>query len=130
MYMQYPYNVNSPQRTEVVRVTGENGARAYQLLPNSSALLLDETAPIVWLVQADGAGYKTLTPYKIEPYHPEPIPDIKDLMERITRLEDKINDQSYITEPEQRSRSTGKQPSQQTHEREESKRNVRAADAE
>ena len=43
------------QRQEVVRVNGEGGANAYQLMPNSSALLLDETAPIVWLVTTDGA---------------------------------------------------------------------------
>ena len=28
-------------RSEIVKVNGENGARAYQLAPNSSALLLD-----------------------------------------------------------------------------------------
>ena len=32
-------------RSEIVKVNGENGARAYQLAPNSSALLLDESAP-------------------------------------------------------------------------------------
>ncbi len=36
-----------PQRQEVVRVNGRNGANAYQMAPNSSILLLDETAPII-----------------------------------------------------------------------------------
>ena len=31
------------QRCEIVRVNGKNGADAYQLAPNSSALLLAET---------------------------------------------------------------------------------------
>lgn len=35
------------QRQEVVRVNGRNGANAYQMAPNSSILLLDETAPII-----------------------------------------------------------------------------------
>ena len=35
------------QRQEIVRVNGKNGADAYQMAPNSSILLLDETAPII-----------------------------------------------------------------------------------
>ena len=42
---------------QVTRVSGQNGAQAYALPPNSSALLLDETTPIVWLKTTDGAGY-------------------------------------------------------------------------
>ena len=68
-----------PPRMEVIRVNGENGADAFQLGPNSSVLLLDETAPIVWLVQTDGAGYKTKTPYDIMVHTPEPSPEIKSL---------------------------------------------------
>ena len=79
------------QRQEIIRVNGENGAKAYQLPPNSSALLLDESAPLVWLIQTDGAGYKTTTPYTIAPYQAQPAPDYNSLAERIQRLEDMIN---------------------------------------
>lgn len=51
------------QEEHTVKVNGRPGAEAYQLAPNSDKLLLDSSAPIVWLVQTDGAGYKTLTPY-------------------------------------------------------------------
>ena len=81
-------SVSMAQRYEIIRVTGENGARAFQMAPNSSAILLDETAPLVWLVQTDGAGYKTATPYKIEPYTPEAVQDVQSLEARIKRLED------------------------------------------
>jgi hypothetical protein len=81
-------------RSEIIKVNGENGARAYQLAPNSSALLLDESAPIVWLVQSDGAGYKTVTPYSIAPYQQEPPVDVKSLENRIRRLEDMLNAKS------------------------------------
>ena len=91
-YNQYvPSYMQPPQRMEIVRVNGENGARAYQLPPNSNVLLLDESAPLVWLVQTDGAGYKTVAPYTITPYQAQPAPDYNSLAERIQRLEDMIN---------------------------------------
>lgn len=37
-------------RREVVKVNGENGARAFPMGANSSALLLDENGVLVWLV--------------------------------------------------------------------------------
>lgn len=50
-YMPYPTNtytgMNSYNKQEVIRVNGRNGANAYQMAPNSSILLLDETAPVV-----------------------------------------------------------------------------------
>ena len=80
------------QRYEIIRVNGENGAQAFQMAPNSSALLLDETAPIVWFVQTDGAGYKTAKPFSIAPYQPQPPVDVHALEARINRLEALINE--------------------------------------
>ena len=82
------------QRCEVIKVAGRPGVDAFQMAPNSSVLLLDETAPIVWLVTTDGAGYKTPTPYSISPYQPEPEIDVKALVERVEKLEGLINAKS------------------------------------
>ena len=49
-------------KQEVVKVNGENGARAYPLGANSSALLLDESGTMVWLAVSDGAGYRRTEP--------------------------------------------------------------------
>lgn len=78
-------------RQELVKVNGRPGAEAFQMAPNSSALLLDETAPIVWLAQTDGAGYKSLSPYSISPYQPEAPVDVKALLHRVEKLEAMIN---------------------------------------
>lgn len=102
MYTGYPSPTPTPvmspptyaPKYDIVKVNGENGARAFQMAPNSNTLLLDETAPIVWVAQTDGAGYKTVTPYTITPYKPEPPVDIKDLDARIKRLEEVLNDKS------------------------------------
>ena len=86
-----PYSYIPPApKMEVIRVNGERGADAFQLGPNSSVLLLDETAPIVWLVQTDGAGYKTKTPYDIVVHTPEPSPEIKSMDERLASIDKRL----------------------------------------
>lgn len=97
--MYQPYMYNNPM--QIIRVNGENGARALQMQPNSSVLLLDETGPIVWLAQTDGAGYKSVTPYKIEPYQKADEPSISSLTERIAKLEEAINGKSNSSDVKQ-----------------------------
>ena len=89
-------------RCEIIHVNGENGARAFRMAPNSTALLMDDTAPIVWLCQSDGAGYHTQTPFKIEEFRPEEPVDVKSLEERIKRLEAMIVEQSDAAALKQR----------------------------
>lgn len=94
----YGYSYNNINQNQITRVNGENGARAYQLAPNSSVLLLDETAPVVWLAQTDGAGYKTVTPYEIKPLQTTSAQhDVSSLEKRIEKLEAMIYEQSDIT---------------------------------
>ena len=97
-----PYGTNY-SRYEIIRVNGENGAKAFQMAPNSNILLLDENDPIIWLAQTDGAGYKTVTPYQITPYQPDPVIDpqteqtlkmLNDMDQRIKELEEKVNAKS------------------------------------
>ena len=91
-YPNYQQQVQpSLPQQQVTKVNGENGARAYQLAPNSSAWLLDESGLISWLVISDGAGYRTVTPYDIAPHQQKPQPDYSTLESRIARLEEQIN---------------------------------------
>lgn len=80
-----------PAAQQVVRVNGENGARAFQIGANSSALLLDESGLMIWLVTSDGAGYKTVQAYDIAPHQNAPAPDYGGLESRIKRLEEIVN---------------------------------------
>lgn len=91
----YDPNLYKYQKTDIIHVNGENGARAFQMAPNSNILLLDDTAPLVWLAQTDGAGYKTVTPYSITPYKPEPPVDIKQLEQRIAKIEEALNEHEH-----------------------------------
>ena len=98
-FMQQQYqNVPAPQQnTQVVKVNGENGAKAYQIGANSSALLLDESGLLVWLVTSDGAGYKTVSAYDIVPHKPVPAPDYGSLENRIQKLEEIVDAYSRNT---------------------------------
>ena len=57
---------------QIIKVNGEAGAKNLRMSPNSSMLVLDETAPIIWYAQTDGAGYLTVTPFDITPHQVQP----------------------------------------------------------
>ena len=88
-------------KLEVIRVNGKNGAEAFQMPPNSSIILLDESAPLIWLKMTDGAGYPTLTPYRIEPLKAELAPDVSSLETRIKRLEERLDVKPDIANDEE-----------------------------
>lgn len=88
--------IQQPQK-QVDRVNGENGARAFALGPYSSAMLLDESGTMVWLVTTDGAGYKTVQAYDITPHQAAQAPDYGGLENRIRRLEEIIDGNSGNT---------------------------------
>ena len=112
--MNYPYYnpYTTPnyapvqQSTQVVRVSGEGGARAFQMGANSSALLLDESGQLVWLATTDGAGYKTVTAYDITPHQNSTTPDVSVLETRIARLEEIVNANATDTTAVKRKKPT------------------------
>lgn len=88
-YNPYPAPAVAPaQHYEIIQVNGKAGVDAFQMGPNSRVLLLDETQPLVWLAQTDGAGYKTATPYTLTPYQAAPPVDLDSLVKRLTKLEE------------------------------------------
>lgn len=83
-----PYQSYQAQPQEIIKVNGENGARALaaRMAPNSSSLVLDEANPLVWLIRTDGAGYPQITAFDINPRQPENIS--ADFERRLRRLEE------------------------------------------
>ena len=106
-YVSPYFQPNIIQPSQVIKVNGENGARAFSIGANSSALLLDESGLLVWLVTSDGAGYKTVTPYDITPHQVAPAPDFGSLESRIKRLEELVNDATDSTATRRRSKPDG-----------------------
>ena len=83
--------VQQPQ-IHTPKVNGRNGAEAFSLAPNSDVLLLDMNDAIIWSVQTDSAGYKTVTPFDIAPHKEVKAEDrYKQLEDRIARLEESVN---------------------------------------
>ena len=99
-YMQMPTLQMPAPQMHVTRVSGENGVDAFQIGPNSDVLLLDETAPIVWFVQTDGAGYKTKTPYDITVHTPAPT-DMQIMDDRFASIDKRLKmlEEALIDEP-------------------------------
>lgn len=76
---------------DILRVSGLNGVNALNLAPNTSALALDTTAPILWVIQADGAGYKTPTAYDLTLHEEKKAEDTSSFADIITNLENRIS---------------------------------------
>lgn len=69
------------------------------MAPNSKALLVDETAPIIWFATTDSGGYLTVTPYDIYPHKAQEPVNLNDLADRVKKLEDLYVQQSNSTKP-------------------------------
>lgn len=62
--------VTSQPINGLVSVTGIEGAKAYQLPPNSSMPLFDGNQDLLYVKTTDAAGYPTIRTFKFEPMDP------------------------------------------------------------
>lgn len=87
---RYDNLMQQQQRIEIPQVSGEDGARAYQLPPNSSILLMDNSAPIVWCKVTDGGGFPTIKGFDLAPHQDAGASSVSNLESRVARLEEVI----------------------------------------
>lgn len=52
---------------QLIRVTGMDGAKAYQMPPNSVVPLFDADNDIVYVKSTDGAGFPTIRAFAFQP---------------------------------------------------------------
>ena len=116
MYLNNPTNdilqnliANQSQSAQrhVTKVNGKAGADSFNLPPNSDDILLDMNEPVIYFVQSDGAGYKTVTTYDISPHKEVNAQDqFKALEDRIIKLEEEVRSgKSNYRSNDQRSKS-------------------------
>lgn len=90
-YYPQPQQANVLPRQQIIQVNGKASVDAIQLAPNSSILVMDTTAPMVWLCVSDGVGRVMATPYDICEHREQPAAETRaDLEPRLAELETQI----------------------------------------
>ena len=92
-----PYMSNQMQTTptlpaqQIIQVNGKASVDTIQLAPNSSVLVMDTSAPIVWMCVSDGIGKVTATPYDITVHKDAPPVDVNSIEQRLSTVETALN---------------------------------------
>ena len=66
--MMQPQFGGIPPQQSLIRVTGVDGAKAYQMPPNSVVPLFDSDNDIMYIKSTDGAGFPTIKAFTFAPY--------------------------------------------------------------
>lgn len=56
------------QSQQLIKVSGLDGAKAYQLGPNSAVALFHESEDLFYVKTTDGAGFPTIKTFRFEPF--------------------------------------------------------------
>lgn len=79
MYGYGGYNQNP---LSLIRVTGIDGAKAFQMPANSSVALFDGDNDLMYIKSTDGAGFPTIRTFKFEEVSPTQMSGTSDYMTR------------------------------------------------
>lgn len=90
--MQASAPVPTLPQQQIIQVNGKASVDTISLAPNSSILVMDTSAPIVWMCVSDGVGKVTATPYDIVVHQEEPPVDVKSIEQRISAIENKMTE--------------------------------------
>lgn len=63
--VQQMQNMQGFSGSNIISVTGIEGARAFNIAPNSSVLLLDGENPVLYLKTSDSIGMQKITMYRL-----------------------------------------------------------------
>lgn len=100
-----------PYGEQLIRVTGLDGAKAYQMRPNSAVALFDGAEDIFYLKSTDGAGFPTIRVFRFEEVTATPAAATEYITkEEFEKFKEEIlNGQQHIQESEQPNRRPSKQ---------------------
>ena len=93
MYPYQPFPQYQPPfqgQRQVLRANGKTSVDAIKLGPNESVLVMDTTAPLVWLCVADSLGNVSSSAYDISPHQEVPPVDMNSLEQRLANVENTI----------------------------------------
>ena len=101
----YPYQNMLPQQ-QILQANGKESISQLRMYPNSSVLVADTTAPIIWKCVSDGIGNVTATAFDITPHKDEAQVEKETIMERLDRLEKQY--ESFISRASEPTTTTDK----------------------
>lgn len=109
-----PQQSNVLPAQQVIQVAGRQSIDTLQMSPNSSVLIMDTSAPIVWLCVSDGLGKVTATAYDITIHQDTPPFDIAGFAEsvegRLKALESKMEVTKHDEQPDVASSRSADKP--------------------
>ena len=89
--LQQPQQANVLPQQQIIQVNGKASVDTIQLAPNSSILVMDTSAPLVWLCVSDGVGKVTAKAYDIIEHKDIPPIDVASVEQRLTAVENYIS---------------------------------------
>ena len=106
--MMYPYQNRYPQSNGIHWVQGIEGAKAFQMLPNSNDILMDsENDGIFYIKVSDNIGMCSLRVFKYEEVQSNTTSKTPDMSNYVTKeevaslvneiIEEKMNEKSTIS---------------------------------
>ncbi len=75
---QSAYQNSYQQSTNLIRVTGYEGAKAYQMPANSTTALFDSNDDVMYIKSTDGAGFPTIRTFRFEELRATQTPIVND----------------------------------------------------
>ena len=91
-YFSPQYQQNYLPKQKIIQVNGKASVDSMQLAPDSSVLVMDTTAPLVWLCVSDGLGKVTSTPFTITEYKEKPPVDLNSIEQRLDKIEKQLEE--------------------------------------
>lgn len=89
--LQQPQQAIAPQQT-IQYTNGKSGAEAYQMAPNSSAILMDSSNPIFYLKMSDANGLCTIRTFEFKEKIEKKQEDVFASKEDVAKLENRLNE--------------------------------------
>lgn len=91
LFSQQPQQTQpSLPQQQVIQVNGKSSVDTINLPPNSSVLLMDTSAPMVWLCVSDGVGKVSSQAFDITPHQEKPPIDVSGIETRLQTVENTL----------------------------------------
>ena len=101
-------SANTLPAQQILQAAGKGSVDKIRMAPNSSALVMDTTAPLVWVCTSDSLGNVTAEAYDISKHKEAPAADVASLESRIAAIEKRMEGMTGGDQSDARSSRAGK----------------------